>query len=63
MGSDLLRAVILDADTLAEFDRLEARRALLAKQLPWTDDAFNEMLAINRHLVALATAKGKDAAA
>lgn len=63
MGSDLLRAVIHDPDTLAEFDRLEARAKVVARRLPWADDDFNELCAINRQLVALATAKGKDAAA
>lgn len=53
--NDLLRAVITDADTLAEFNRIEERYRFLAKKLPWRDDDFNEMLAINRQPVALAT--------
>jgi hypothetical protein len=62
--SDLLRPVIHDAPTLAEFDRLEARRKSLAALIPWTDDAFNEMIAINRRLVELAaTARQAEEAA
>lgn len=62
--NELLRAVIHDPETLAEYDRLEARRKYLAALLPWTDDAFNEMIAINRRLVELAaTAKQTEEAA
>jgi hypothetical protein len=62
--NELLRPVIHDPETLAEYDRLEARRKELAKVLPWTDDAFNEMIAINRRLVELAaTAKQTEEAA
>lgn len=62
MTNSLLRAVVHDGPTLAEFDRLEARYHALARQLPWTDDAFNEMLAINRRLVELAATAKQEAA-
>ena len=60
--TDLLRAVIAP-EYLEEFDRLESRRGYLAKRLPWTDDDFNEMLAINRRLVELATKPAQESAA
>lgn len=60
--TDLLRDVLAHED-LAEYDRLEMRRRYLAKQLPWTDDAFNEMIAINRQQFALALKPAREEAA
>lgn len=60
--TDLLRATIAP-EYLPELDALEARYKALAKQLPWTDDAFNEMIALNRQMVALAVKPPSEAAA
>lgn len=56
MTDDLLRAVIHDPAALTEFDALVAERHRLAKRLPWNDEGLMAMVAINRRLVALATA-------
>lgn len=60
--TDLLRATIAP-EYLPELDALEARYKALARQLPWTDDAFNEMLAINRQIVALSVKPATESAA
>jgi hypothetical protein len=60
--TDLLRATT-PPEHLAEFDQLEERYKALARQLPWTDDAFNEMMAINRRLLDLAIAEPRESAA
>jgi hypothetical protein len=60
--TDLLRATIAP-EYLPELHALEARYKALAQQLPWTDDAFNEMIALNRQMVALAVKPASEAAA
>lgn len=51
-STDLLRAVIHDAATLREFDRLEARRQFFARQVRELD----------RRLVALAATANQEVA-
>lgn len=62
MTDDLLRATC-PPDRLAEFEALVARRKYLAGLTPWYDDYFNEMIAINRKLVALAITPSREEAA
>lgn len=60
--TDLIRATIAP-EYLPELDALEGRAKVIAKRLPWTDDDFNELCAINRQMVALSIKPASEAAA